>query len=156
MVEKGLQEADRLGSGQIVVIYDRRGFNKKNYDKRSMEAMKKLVPILQDYYPERLGIYFVVGANWFFKAMFSVVKTFMNKKTVDKVKLLGQDKELFSYFNEDELITDYGGKSQIAKPETERLKEAVGDADDAEDDEEFKNIQKHMLNDAGVNLNDVE
>ena len=35
-IEKGCQEADQNGSRRIVVIYDRNGFNKKNYDENSM------------------------------------------------------------------------------------------------------------------------
>ena len=67
-----------------------------------MKTMKKVVPILQDYYPERLHKFYVIGANWykliiktllekfkslfikrFYRAAYAVVSTFMSKKTTD-------------------------------------------------------------------------
>lgn len=65
MLERGIKEGDRLGSeGRVCVIYDRRGYTKSKYDDNAMKVMKALMPILQDYYPERLARFYVIGANW--------------------------------------------------------------------------------------------
>ena len=112
MIEQGCAEADKLGSRQICVIYDRRGYTKKQQDPNSMKAMKLLIPILQDYYPERLHCYYVMGANWFFRAMFTVVKTFLSDKTANKVKVLAADQDLLNYFEKHKLLLQYGGTSE--------------------------------------------
>lgn len=46
------------------------------------------MPILNDCYPETLKAFYVLGANWFYRAMWSVVKIFVSKRTEDKIHLL--------------------------------------------------------------------
>lgn len=162
MIEQGCVEADKLGSRQICVIYDRRGFSKKQQDPNSMKAMKLLIPILQDYYPERLHCYYVMGANWFFRAMFTVVKTFLSEKTANKVKVLADDKDLFQFFDKHKLITQYGGTSEpgqlgegMKKANSGKIGGPKGDEDEENDDEapneeEQKKMVQDMMKDFGV------
>ena len=150
MIEKGCQQADKLGSRQICVIYDRRGYDKRVKDPNSMKAMKKLIPILQDYYPERLHRYYVMGANWFFRAMFTIVKTFLSEKTASKVKLLADDKNLLNFFETNKLIKQYGGTSEI-----EGWKEEENVVEDQKEEEELgeedqKRLANEMLKEYGM------
>lgn len=150
MIEKGCQQADKLGSRQICVIYDRRGYDKRVKDPNSMKAMKKLIPILQDYYPERLHCYYVMGANWFFRAMFTIVKTFLSEKTAAKVKLLAEDKDLLSFFETNKLIKQYGGTSEI---EGWKDEEYIADSKKEEEElgeEEQKALANEMLKEYGM------
>ena len=103
MLEKGLEEADKLGSQKVVVLYDRRGYGKKNHDPKSVDTSKKLMPFLQEYYPERLHVFYVMGANWFYKMMFALIKTFISKKTIEKVCLLGDNEDLLQHFDKEQL-----------------------------------------------------
>ena len=57
-------------------------------DEVSSQSMKKFMPILSDSYPETLKAFYVIGANWFYRAMWSVVSVFISKKTEDKIHLL--------------------------------------------------------------------
>ena len=57
-------------------------------DDVSSQSMKKFMPILNDCYPETLKAFYVLGANWFYRAMWTVVKIFISKKTEDKIHLL--------------------------------------------------------------------
>lgn len=150
MIEKGCNEADKLGSRQICLIYDRRGYNKKNYDPNSMKAMKKLIPILQDYYPERLYRYYIMGANWFFRAMFTVVKTFMSEKTGNKVKVLAKDTDLLDFFDKNKLLIEYGGSSEPLFEK--KLSRHSGDEEPEEtfNEEEQKKIAEDLMKDFGV------
>lgn len=159
MIEKGCNESDKLGSRQICVVYDRRGYSKKQNDPNSMKAMKLLIPILQDYYPERLNRYYVLGANWFFRAMFTIVKTFLSEKTANKVKVLAEDQELLNFFDKHKLITAYGGSSELGEQFGEGIKGLTGktggskgDLDNEDDlnEEEQKKAAEQLMKDFGV------
>jgi len=115
MLEKGIKEAEKLGTDKVVVVYDRRGYSKKNHDPKTVDTMKKLMPILQDYYPERLQTFYVLGANWFYRMMFDIVKAFLSEKTAKKVKVLADQQELLQYFDKENLSIEYGGIPESSK-----------------------------------------
>ena len=115
MLEKGLAEAEKLGTHKVVVLYDRKGYGKKNHDPKTVDTLKKLMPILQDYYPERLECFYVNGANWFYRMMFDLVKTFISKKTIEKVKVLSGTEDLLNYFDKENLSIEYGGVPESSK-----------------------------------------
>lgn len=45
--------------------------------------------ISQNYYPERLGKLYIINAPWGFSTVFSVVKSFLDPVTVNKIHVLG-------------------------------------------------------------------
>jgi hypothetical protein len=79
-----------IGTDKISIIYDRR--NMAESDDVSQKSMKKFMPILNDCYPETLKAFYVIGVNWFYRAMWTVVSVFISKKTQDKVNLLTEAK----------------------------------------------------------------
>lgn len=50
--------------------------------------MKKFMPILNDYYPETLKSFYVMGANLLYRAAWKVATIFISKRTEDKINLL--------------------------------------------------------------------
>ena len=50
-----------------------------------MKFSVKFVSLLQEYYAERLAMFYVIGANWLYKIAFAVIKPFLAQKTKDKV-----------------------------------------------------------------------
>jgi hypothetical protein len=44
--------------------------------------------MLQDYYAERLAMFYVIGANWLYKVAYALIKPFLAQKTKEKVKNL--------------------------------------------------------------------
>ena len=64
---------------QLSVIYDRRDMAES--DDVSKESMKKFMPILNDYYPETLKSFYVLGANVLYRAAWKVVSIFISKRT---------------------------------------------------------------------------
>jgi hypothetical protein len=50
--------------------------------------MKKFMPILNDYYPETLRAFYVLGANFFYRAMWKIASIFVSKRTEEKINLL--------------------------------------------------------------------
>lgn len=111
LIEKGIKLAEARGSDKMVVIYDREGFENKNFDKKLATVMRSLLTILQDYYAERLAKMYVLFPNWFYKLMFGVVKPFMDEKTKKKILLVNKVEELQKDFDRSELLIEHGGTS---------------------------------------------
>ncbi|KAJ6004266.1 Sec14 cytosolic factor [Penicillium canescens] len=67
--------------------------------------------ILQNYYPERLGKLYLVNAPWGFSSVFSVVKSFLDPVTVNKIYVLGSNyqKELLAQIIPENLPVEFGG-----------------------------------------------
>lgn len=84
IIEKAIRRSERKGDGKISVIFDRDMMTQAK-DKAWFPLYKKLGQNLQDYYPERLHVAFVINANWFTKVIISMCKVFMAKSTSDKV-----------------------------------------------------------------------
>ncbi len=68
--------------------------------------------ICQDYYPETLGMMFIVNCSWVIKAGWWIVKAFLDAKTVSKMHILGSgfEKELMQYVDPENLPDFLGGK----------------------------------------------
>lgn len=157
MLEKGIADAEKLGTEKIVIIFDRHGYSKKNHDPATMDTMKKLMPILQDYYPERLHMFFVLGANWFYRAMFEVVKLFLSKKTLEKVTIIAENSDLLQWFDKDSLSIEYGGVTESSKFGKAANNQSVGShgGDDwvntpSEDERELKALADKIYKNHGV------
>jgi hypothetical protein len=50
--------------------------------------MKKFMPILNDYYPETLRAFYVLGASFIYRALWGIVSLFVSKRTEQKINLL--------------------------------------------------------------------
>ena len=59
--------------------------------------------MLNEYYPETLKSFYVLGANLLYRAMWKVASVFISKRTEDKINLL----------EEPEKITDFIEVSQL-------------------------------------------
>lgn len=46
------------------------------------------MPILNDFYPETLKSFYVLGANLFYRAAWKIVSIFISKRTEQKINLL--------------------------------------------------------------------
>ena len=109
MVERVLEQAKANGQEQMVVIYDKLGYDKPQ------PYLKKFVKIhtkeLTDYYPERLGVMFFLNTNWIFRLMMAVVRPFLTQRTRDKIQVVTDLKTLKEYFDDDCLLPEHGGTS---------------------------------------------
>ena len=59
-----------------------------------MKFAYKMVGMLQDFYCERLGNFYVINANWMFWAAHKLIKPFLATKTRDKIKLIYNNEDL--------------------------------------------------------------
>lgn len=102
VMEKGTRKADKNGSTQICVLFDRTGMSQAT-EKKWLPLYKELSSVVQDYYPERLYQAYVLHMNWFAKIMFSMCKPFLAKKTRNKIVVIRNDEHLLEFFNQDTL-----------------------------------------------------
>ena len=107
LLEDGISRSEKLGqSDQVCILYDRSGFNYKNFDYQLFTTSKSLVTMLQDNYAERLGALYVIGAGWFYWMIFNIVKVFLTKRTKE-IHLIGNLDELLNHFEIDQLELEY-------------------------------------------------
>ena len=73
--------------------------------------VKQASAMSQNYYPERLGRLYLINAPWGFSSVFSVVKSFLDPVTVQKIHVLGSNyqKELLSQVPAENLPIIFGG-----------------------------------------------
>ncbi|XP_060198795.1 uncharacterized protein LOC132627461 isoform X2 [Lycium barbarum] len=73
---------------QMVWLIDFHGFNLSNI---SIKVTKETAHVLQDHYPERLGIAILYDAPKIFEPFWKVAKPFLDPKTASKVKFVYSD-----------------------------------------------------------------
>ncbi|KAK7291188.1 hypothetical protein RIF29_06131 [Crotalaria pallida] len=81
-----------------------------------VKTARETINILQNHYPERLAIAFLYNPPRVFEAFWKIVKYFLDNKTFQKVKFVyPKNKDsvelMKSYFDEDNLPKELGGKS---------------------------------------------
>ncbi|KAK9748963.1 hypothetical protein RND81_02G093300 [Saponaria officinalis] len=82
----------------------------------SIKSAKETAHVLQNHYPERLGIAIMYNPPRIFEQFYRVVKPFLEPKTRNKVKFVYTDdpnskKIMEELFNMDQLESAFGGKS---------------------------------------------
>ncbi|KAF8404557.1 hypothetical protein HHK36_009444 [Tetracentron sinense] len=100
---------------QMVWLIDFRGFNKSNI---SVKVTLETAHVLQDHYPERLGVAILYNPPKFFESFWTVVKPFLEPKTYRKVKFVYSDdvntkKIMEDLFDMDKLESAFGGNNQV-------------------------------------------
>ncbi|KAI3672410.1 hypothetical protein L6452_38498 [Arctium lappa] len=113
---------------QMIWLIDFQGFNLSNI---SIKSTKETAHILQDHYPERLGLAILYNPPKFFEPFYKVVKPFLEPKTANKVKFVYADDPntktiMDNLFCMDELESAFGGKDEEnfdIKKYAEKMKE---------------------------------
>eukprot|EP01103_Thecamoeba_quadrilineata_P007468 TRINITY_DN17343_c0_g1_i1.p1 TRINITY_DN17343_c0_g1~~TRINITY_DN17343_c0_g1_i1.p1 ORF type:complete len:260 (-),score=50.71 TRINITY_DN17343_c0_g1_i1:63-842(-) len=92
-----------------VCIVDLNGYGYRNND---FGVLKEQASILQNYYPERMGVSFVVNAPWYIASIYSIIKGWLEERTRRKIHILGGDYQetLLKLIDADALPDFLGGK----------------------------------------------
>lgn len=72
---------------------------------------KETSEVLTNYYPERLGVAFVVNPPWVFHVFWKFVSPFLTETTKRKLRLVSDFSEIREVVDEEVLEADYGGKN---------------------------------------------
>ncbi|KAJ1415312.1 CRAL-TRIO lipid binding domain [Sesbania bispinosa] len=104
------------GQEQMSWLLDFTGFSLST--NISVKTARDIIYILQNHYPERLGIAFLYNPPRIFHAFFKAVRYFMDPKTAQKVKFVypnNKDSEelMKSLFDMENLPSEFGGKASL-------------------------------------------
>ncbi|KAJ6730382.1 hypothetical protein OIU85_021204 [Salix viminalis] len=113
---------------QMVWLIDFSGFNLSHI---SLKVTRETAHVLQDHYPERLGLAILYNPPKFFEPFWMVAKAFLEPKTHNKVKFVYSDeintrKVMEDLFDMDHLEAAFGGKDSVGfeiNKYAERMKE---------------------------------
>jgi hypothetical protein len=80
-------------------------------DTRSLTVFRWIISCDQDYYPERLKHFFVINAPWYFTAIWTLVKPWIDPITREKMQILGTDylPTLLRHMDLDQIPKELGG-----------------------------------------------
>lgn len=98
---------------QIVLLVD---FNGWNSSSTSMKATRETVCIVQNHYPERLGLGILYNPPKIFESFWKLVKSFIEPKTFKKVKFVypnnpQSQKIMEELFDKEKLESVFGGRN---------------------------------------------
>ncbi|MCL7048359.1 hypothetical protein MKW94_000767 [Papaver nudicaule] len=113
---------------QMVWLIDFHGFNMSHI---SVNVTRETANVLQNHYPERLGVAILYNPPKFFEPFWMIVKPFLEPKTQKKVKFVYSDdlntkKIMEDLFDMDDLESSFGGNKEICfniSEYSERMKE---------------------------------
>jgi hypothetical protein len=101
----------RMGPGveQFVLIYDRDGVTRKNFDlslvkvqaQHEFELSNQEWAAIQNYFPLRLGLALVLQPDWLFQMSYKVCSVFLSDEAKRKIQLCSPKnwKTCVCYFN---------------------------------------------------------
>jgi len=91
-----------------VCITDLTGYGIRNND---MGLAKEQSQVLQNYYPERMGVTFVVNAPWYLSTVWKIIQGWLEERTKRKIQFLGSDYQsiLLQVIDQDVLPDFLGG-----------------------------------------------
>ncbi|MCO5601271.1 hypothetical protein L7F22_055390 [Adiantum nelumboides] len=76
---------------QSLTILDLKGVTMKHLNKQVRHFIQKITRIDQDYYPEYLGKMLIINAPSSFKAMWQLIKPWLDKDTPKKIEVCGSN-----------------------------------------------------------------
>ena len=104
--------------------------------------LKALARTLQANYPERQAYTFIIGAPWYFRMIWAVVKPWLNKDTRNKIRMLGSNwKDAFAEcFEPDQLPEEYGGTMKLSFDPVQESDELSSECEDFEFTDELGDL----------------
>ncbi|XP_010477478.1 PREDICTED: random slug protein 5 [Camelina sativa] len=112
---------------QMVWLIDFHGFNMSHI---SLKVSRETAHVLQEHYPERLGMAILYNPPKIFEPFYKMVKPFLEPKTCNKVKFVYSDdnlskKLLEDLFDMEQLEVAFGGKNSDASFSFEKYAEKM-------------------------------
>ena len=101
---------------QSFTILDVKGVGVTDLFGETKKFLEIAMSLGQDYYPENMGVMFIVNAGGFFGFIWSFVKKFLDPKTAEKIQVKGSEykEKLLKYVDEDNLPDFFGGRCKCS------------------------------------------
>lgn len=93
-----------------VVVFDLSSLT-YSLDTRAITAFSRCTAVDQSYYPERLHACYMINAPWYFTALWSLLRPFVDPVTREKIHILGSDysSQLQIAIAPEQIPVEYGG-----------------------------------------------
>ncbi|KAH6590446.1 hypothetical protein BASA50_009421 [Batrachochytrium salamandrivorans] len=91
---------------RITLIVDRQGMRT---DKADLKIISRLVPILQNHYPDRLSRMYIFPTNTLFRVMWTMTSGYLDPATASKIRIRESPAPLAEWVTRDNLFVRYGG-----------------------------------------------
>lgn len=97
------------------VILDLAGLGIMSFSLVAQRLLSALAQIDQDYYPESLGVMFIINTPFIFKTVWAFVNPMLEERTRKKIHVLGTDyiNHLKEVIPEQHLLKMFGGKGSV-------------------------------------------
>jgi hypothetical protein len=107
---------------QTITIIDLKGVSIRSLNNGFYTYLKKSICIGCNYYPETTYKIFIINTPYMFYTIWTVIKVFIPKKTLDKIHILSQDKkhELYEYIDRDKLPDNLEFSNKIEQSKLEK------------------------------------
>ena len=90
----------------VTVIFDLNDFSMKNMD---YQHLKFLINLLQNYYPESLGLGLIINSPWIFNACWFIIKPWLDPVVENKIHFIKNLDHLHKYVDQDNLPKHFNG-----------------------------------------------
>ena len=90
----------------VTVIFDLNGFSLKNMD---YQHLKFLINLLQNSYPESLGLALIINAPWLFNGCWFIIKPWLDPSIQNKIHFITNLEHLKKYVDQDNLPKRFQG-----------------------------------------------
>lgn len=111
--------------GSSLTILDVSGIGVFDFAGENVEFIRKAMAVVQEHYPERGFMVFVINAPRWFTGVWAVVSAWVNPVTLKKIRICGTNyqEELFKFVDRDALPICYGGtnSTELENSQEERL-----------------------------------
>jgi hypothetical protein len=112
MEEASAKQGRRIG--KQILIFDLEGLSLYPNPK-AMAIFKEVLKIDAEFYPETLGVHFLINAPFFFQGIWSLVRGWLDPVTATKFHILGKNYSttLLEHIDASQLPVEYGGTSSF-------------------------------------------
>lgn len=94
-LETAIKTGEERGTEQMCLVFDLSGFGPKSMD---YEVVRRLIELLANYYPERLGLVLLLNAPSIFNVFWRFIRPYIDPVTFDKIQFANKD-VLYSFID---------------------------------------------------------
>lgn len=100
--------------GQLLTVIDASFIQVKDLSPETIEILKNLARIAENFYRERCSFIYIVNAPIYFNLIWKGVSCILNEKTKSKIAVLGSNYKikLAEFISDDQIPIEFGGKLQ--------------------------------------------
>eukprot|EP01089_Gocevia_fonbrunei_P021623 TRINITY_DN846_c0_g1_i1.p1 TRINITY_DN846_c0_g1~~TRINITY_DN846_c0_g1_i1.p1 ORF type:complete len:290 (-),score=73.20 TRINITY_DN846_c0_g1_i1:54-923(-) len=111
-----IKDSEKTGVEKLCLIIDFQGTGMRQSSVGNIQVSMDCLNVLQNQYPERLGVAYMMNAPWVFTAFWKCVSPFIAEETMKKIVFIANKngyEQILDVIDKDVLETDYGGDNDF-------------------------------------------